>query len=187
MLKLTAAYDLPFGKGRRFATAGPVSWIAGGWNVSSYGFYQSGYPLGVIDTAYQNNLFAGTPRPNVLSNDWLTVAGSSCSSFDPNTSLFLNPAAFARRTNPSSDPFGNAPVLNGNARVCPTKQINTSVIREFRIGERARLNLRWEVYDLLNAKAWNRPLSLDLANNQFGKINNATGSRSMQVALKMVF
>jgi hypothetical protein len=49
------------------------------------------------------------------------------------------------------------------------------------------MNLRWEVYDLLNAKTWNQPLSFDLANTQFGKVNNATGNRSMQVALKVVF
>jgi hypothetical protein len=40
------------------------------------------------------------------------------------------------------------------------------------------MNLRWEVYDLLDAKTWNQPLSFDLANTQFGKVNNATGNRS---------
>src|SRR5437867_7334118 len=88
----------------------------GGWTMSFYALAQSGYPLGVIDTGYRNFLYAGNPRPNVLKNDW---RGPISGSFDPNKNNYVNASAFARRTNPALDPFGNAARLNGNVRVFP--------------------------------------------------------------------
>src|SRR5262249_46379196 len=66
MFKLTGSYDLPFGPGKKMLTSGIAGRVLGGWNLSSFMFYQSGFPMGVVDTSYQNNLKAGTPRPNVL-------------------------------------------------------------------------------------------------------------------------
>ncbi len=76
---------------------------------------QSGFPLGVVDNAYSNYLFAGTPRPDVVSNNWRTsVAGTG--SFDPIGDLWVDSSRFSRRTNPAVNPFGNAPRLNGASR-----------------------------------------------------------------------
>jgi hypothetical protein len=55
------------------------------------------------------------------------------------------------------------------------------------VHEKANLDFRWEVYNLLNHHRWNNPVSIDLSNSQFGVIANATGSRSMQGTLKLVF
>ena len=54
MFKLTASYDLPFGKGKRFANNGIPSYVFGDWNLSTYTFAQSGYPLGVLHNVLQN-------------------------------------------------------------------------------------------------------------------------------------
>lgn len=184
--KLTASYDLPFGPGRPFLNQGAWSRIIGGWNVAAFVFAQSGYPMGVVDTAYDNYLFGGTPRPNVLTHDWRApIAGDE---FDPDKDLFYDVSAFQRRTNPAVDPFGNAPRFNGKTRMFGRVRENISVTRSFHIvRERVRLDLRWETYDLFNHKTWSRPVSQDLANSQFGKITNAEGNRTMQFGLKLVF
>jgi hypothetical protein len=184
--KLTASYDLPFGPKRQWVSSGVWSHIIGGWNLATFIFAQSGYPMGVIDTAYSNYLFGGTARPNVLTHNWRApIKGEE---FDPDKDVFYNVAAFQRRTNPALDPFGNAPRFNGATRMFGRVRENVSVTRSFKLPrEGMNLDLRWEVYDLLNHKTWARPTSQDLANTQFGVITNAEGNRTMQFGLKLVF
>ena len=185
MFKLTASYDLPFGQGKRFANQGIARHILGDWNISTFTFAQSGYPMGVIDTRYQNNLRGGTPRPHVLTHDWR--APTVGSEFDPDKDNFYNRDAFVARTNPALDPFGNAPRLVGKTRMFPTYRTNIAVSRNIRFTERIRGNLRLDIFDLWNQKTWNRPVSQDLANTQFGVITGASGNRNMQVGLKLLF
>ena len=161
-----------------------VGRLLGGWNLSSFLFYQSGYPMGVIDTAYQNNLKGGTPRPNVLTNDWR--APTAGTNFDPSVDNFYNLAAFQRRTNPALDPFGNAPRFDGSTRSFRTFRTNIAVAKAFQVSERMHADLRLDVFDLFNQKTWSNPSS-DLSNNQFGVITNANGNRNMQLGLKFVF
>jgi hypothetical protein len=185
MFKLTASYDLPFGQGKRFANQGIAKHVLGDWNLSTFTFGQSGYPMGVVDTRYQNNLRGGTPRPNVLTHDWRgALAGSE---FDPDKDNFYNPAAFVGRTNPAVDPFGNAPRLVGATRMFPTYRTNVAVSRTIRFTERIRGNLRLDVFDLWNQKTWNRPSSQDLSSTQFGVITGASGNRNMQIGMKLLF
>jgi hypothetical protein len=123
MLKITVSYDFPFGKGKAYLANGVLGRIIGNWNIGAYIFGQSGYPMAVTDTGYRNNLFGGTPRPNVLTSNWLLPYSGT---FDPSVDKFLDPSAFARRTNPAADPFGNAPVYNGASRFFPLYGENIS-------------------------------------------------------------
>jgi hypothetical protein len=186
MFKLTASYDLPFGKGKQYLTTGIANHLMGGWNLSTYTFAQSGYPMGVVDTGFQNNLRAGTPRPNILSHDWRApLAGSQ---FDPDKDNFYNRGAFQRRTSPFADPFGNAPRFVGVTRMFPTYRTNLAVARSFRILERLKADLRADIFHLWNQKTWNRPVTQDLSNlTQFGVITGASGNRNMQIGLKLIF
>ncbi len=184
MFKLTGSYDFPFGKGRQYLTSGFLSRVVGNWNISTFMFYQSGYPMGVIDNGFVNNLKGGTPRPNVLSNDWR--APTAGERFDPSVDNFYNKSVFVRRTNPALDPFGNAPRLDGATRSFRTFRTNIALTKGIPIWERVRSDLRFEVFDLFNQKTWSNPNN-DLSNTQFGVITNASGSRSAQLGLKIVF
>ena len=44
---ITGAYELPFGKNRRFGSNmnRALNWLAGGWNISGMALMQSGMPL----------------------------------------------------------------------------------------------------------------------------------------------
>jgi hypothetical protein len=183
-IKVTASYDLPFGKGKKYLGSGIGSYIIGNWNIATYAYAQSGFPLGVLDTGYANNLNSGPARPNVTSANWLSpTAGSS---FDPSSGTWLITSPFVRRTNPAADPFGNAPRYNGNARSPRTVRQNFSIARAFYVREKASLNLRIELFDAWNNKTWGVP-TLDLANSQFGVITSAAGNRTGQASLKFVF
>jgi hypothetical protein len=186
VLKVSASCDLPFGKGRRHVTSGLWGYIIGNWNVASYAYGQSGFPLGVIDTAYTNYLSAGSPRPDLISNNWLTpTAGTG--SFDPSSAKWLLTTPFVRRTNPAIEPFGNAARYNGNARSARTVRQNFSITRSFPVKEKASIDFRMEIFDAWNNKTWAIPSSLDLSNSQFGVITSAAGNRTGQASLRFAF
>ncbi|HET8548487.1 MAG TPA: carboxypeptidase regulatory-like domain-containing protein [Bryobacteraceae bacterium] len=188
MFKLTGSYDLPFGKGRRYLTGGVASRLLGNWNISSFMFAQSGYPIGVVDSAYSNNLRGGTARPDITSHEWR--AATQGDKFDPSVDNFfvpINSGVFVRRINPAVNPFGNAPRFIGNVRSFPVYRTNAAIAKGFRILEEATADIKLEIFDLWNQKTWNRPASLDLANSQFGVITSASGNRTMQLGLKFVF
>jgi hypothetical protein len=185
MFKFTGAYDLPFGPNRKFLNKGIGCYVLGNWSVSAFIYGQSGYPLGVVDNAYSNFLQAGTPRPNATSLDWRApIVGDR---FDPDKEPYVSKSAFVRRTDPTVDPFGNAPRLNGATRSPGRFRENISIARSFALRERAHLDFRWEIYDLFNLKTWNNPASADLSNSLFGVVTNASGNRTMQGGLKLVF
>ena len=63
---LLVTYDLPFGKGKRFATGGVAEKIFGGWNVAGVYTGASGLPLEVVDlnacaTEFGSTSFNGAP------------------------------------------------------------------------------------------------------------------------------
>ena len=182
--KATFSYDLPLGKGRGWARQGVPAAILGGWNLAGYTVAQSGYPLGVLDSGYNNYLSGGPARPNVITYDLRApIAGDK---FDPDRDLVLNAGALSRRTNPAVDPFGNAPRFFGSTRWAGRFRENITLRRRFRLrGERLTMNVRWEIYDLFNNKTWANPASLDLANTQFGKVTNASGNRTMQLGARL--
>ncbi len=188
MFKVTGSYDFPWGQGRKWMNTGAWSKIAGNWNLATFLFYQSGYPMGITDTGFPNNLRGGNPRPNVVSSDWR--ADTAGERFDPMVDKFYDVAAFQRRTNPAADPFGNAPRLNGETRSFRTFRTNIAITKSIPIWERVKADLRFEVFNLFNQKTWSNPVSADLANiTQFGVINNTLGgsNRSAQVGLKILF
>jgi hypothetical protein len=185
MFKLTGIWELPFGHKRRFANSGVLGYIVGPWDLSAYIYGQSGYPLGVTDTAYNNFLGGGTARPNITSHNWRAPVGGD--KFDPYRESFLSRDSFQRRTNPAIDPFGNAPRFVGATRSSGRFRENITVTRVFPIRERVRLDFRWEIYNIFNLKTWSNPASADLANTQFGIVTNASGNRTMQMGLKLIF
>ena len=53
-------YELPFGKGKRFANkGGAVNVLAGGWQVAGVQTYESGTPLAVTSPNWDSGIFAG--------------------------------------------------------------------------------------------------------------------------------
>ena len=185
MFKLTGLYELPFGKTRKYLSSGILGHVLGPWSVSAYIYGQSGYPLGVTDSGYSNFLSGGTARPNLTSHDWRAPVGGA--RFDPHREPFLSRNPFQRRTNPTIDPFGNAPRLIGATRSPGRFRENISITRTFAVMERFKMDFRWEIYDIFNLKTWNNPVSADLANSQFGIATGASGNRTMQLGLKLVF
>ena len=63
---------------------------------------------------------------------------------------------------------------------------NAAVSRNFRIGDRYRVQLRWEAFNALNAPQFNLPGS-GLGGGGFGIATAGASDREMQFALKLHF
>jgi hypothetical protein len=171
VLKLSTVYELPFFKGRRFL---------GGWRISGIQVYNSGTPVGVSRTN-SLPLFNGGTRPFITTYDnWRApIAGDK---FDPAVDRFLDRSVF-----PATQPsilWGNETRVNPKMRSLPTYNENVSFAKTFRIREAFRADFRWEAFNIFNRHVFGVG-STSLDGNTFGQVTSASGTREMQVALKI--
>jgi hypothetical protein len=109
-LVLSYTYQLPFGKGKRFANQGGiVNAVAGGWQFAAVQTYQSGTPLSVTSPGWDSGIFAGgalgaNSRPNYVPGQ--NMNGYHGGGWKWGQSRRLNPTAFTIAPNFT---FGDAP------------------------------------------------------------------------------
>ena len=178
VVALSFNYALPYGRGMQ---AGVMRKLLGGWSVSGFGTYGSGYPVQVTAVNVNSFAFTGGLRPNLTGQPLRASMGSG--GFDPNRDYYLNPTAFAQ---PAALTFGTAPVY------LPVRQpmlINESfgVFKSTRIGERLTNQFRVEMSNPFNRVVFGAPTG-DMSSAAFGKITSQGNSpRLIQFGMKMIW
>jgi hypothetical protein len=182
----SVVYQLPFGKGRKFAASANtvLDTIVGGWEITSINTAHTGTPLDVVYAASTANDVTG------LSNDYRGQAfqrpNVSGSAISQSRSAMLNTffAGYTFTTPPASAPFGN--VGRNSFRAPNFDQCDFSADKNFRIRESVRLQFRSEFFNILNHTNFAIPdtKSTDAA---FGTIRATYPSRQVQFALKAIF
>lgn len=149
-------YELPFGRGKRFLSAGSgaggaiLNAIVGGWSVTTNFNWHTGNFSTPTYTGYDSanlNQFSG--RPDLVPGCNLYTRPSSLKANEP----LVNGACF---TAPAPGTLGNAPI---NLLVGPNMWIlNGAPFKEFRIFERAMLRVGASFYNALNnGDYWGAP------------------------------
>jgi len=145
-------YDLPFGHARRFlATAPkPIDWVFGGWTATGLTRINSGFPfvdylsdtnqLGDQTHSARPDVVAGAPLVNPLFNLGACPTGAGCQPY-------VNPSAFMR---PPLGQMGNAARDYDQLRGPWAEALDLSIQKNFRIGEKRRLQLRMDALNALN-------------------------------------
>lgn len=163
--------ELPFGKGKKWATSGAGAALFGGWTLSSIYTFRSGLPF-TVNQANNNVGTRMTGMPNLVGDP--TGAGT--------VDQWFNPAAFV--TVPSGT-FGNAGrnILRGpNWRT-----VDFSLSRRIEVTNRIGTVLRWDVFNALNRNNFGLP-NRDRASSAIGTITGLAGDpRLMQVSLRLTF
>ncbi len=179
-------YQLPFGKGRQYASAmNPVvDGVLGGWELNTINTAHTGTPLSVYYTPPTANQVSG------LSNDYRgepflrpNVSGSAISQ---STSSLINNyfAGYTFTTPPVNAPFGD---LGRNAFRAPSlEQWDFSADKSFRIGEKAKIQFRSEFFNVLNHTNFGIPNTTSTSTS-FGQIRTTYPARQIQFALKVIF
>jgi hypothetical protein len=172
---LSGVYQLPFGRGKPYLRRGWGGKIAGGWSLGTVFTTQTGGPVTVstqTNTTYANS--AGGLRADVHGNPNLPNS-------ERTLSRWFNTAAFAQ---PEPYNFGNQGV--GLVRADGTININLSVSRTFRIGERYRAQFRAESFNLANHPDF-RPPNRVFEGPGFGIVDEARTARQIQLGLRVDF
>jgi outer membrane receptor protein involved in Fe transport len=202
---LAWTYDLPFGKGKKFANhGGVVNVVAGGWEIAAVQKYQSGNPLSVSTSGWTSGIFAGPEgatgdshgRPNIVPGQ---SVGALHGKYVWSKSRLLNQAAFAPAPNFT---FGNAPKALG-VRELFNKSEDFDVTKAIPMfTERVHTDFRVEFFDLFNrhvftgfdtsvscsATATQTCDPLVNTNSNFGNASGlAYGPRNIQGSLRVTF
>jgi len=144
-----------------------------GWQLAGSGTAYSGAPFTPQVSGPSNDLAQAT-RPDRIATG--TVA-------NPSANLWFNVAAFPIVPD-SAFRFGNSGrnILDGPGSIA----MNLSLAREFRIGERNRVQFRWETFNVTNHTNLQLPnVALDKANA--GTIIKSKPARVMQLGLRYQF
>jgi hypothetical protein len=192
---MTALYDLPVGKGKRYMKSAPAIADAflGGWQLGGVVNARTGVPVDVLivrpDLAYVDSggnvytnpvLINGVPVTRAAVN--VPGGGASRNVRRPNVVSgvnpylknglnWVNPAAFSM---PAPGTFGNSArnSLSGPG----LSQLDLTLSKRFRITETKNIEFRSEFYNILNHANFANPGNLRLAQG----MQNAPGAAGLQ-------
>jgi hypothetical protein len=175
--------ELPFGKGKKWATSGVGGAILGGWTVSGIYAWRSGRPY----TVNQSNNNVGTNMTGLPDRvgDADQGVDRSCNSETDCAAVvrWFNPAAFQAV---SSGTFGNE--VRNQLRGPSWQGLDLSLQRRIDLSSRIGAILRWDIFNVFNTTNFglpNRNLS-DAAT--VGTITSLAGDpRIMQLSLRVQF
>ncbi|MBI3210324.1 MAG: TonB-dependent receptor [Candidatus Solibacter usitatus] len=181
---ISPIFEIPVGKGKKWLNhGGPVNWILGGWQLSGIVTTQTGSPFGVTivngprdilgDTADGTNL-----RPDRVGSMDLPAGQKGTPAVGQRGIQWFNTAAFAV---PARFTHGNAArtLALGPGMI----NFDTGVLKNFKIGERYRVQFRWESFNAFNTPLFGVPGS-DMGGAGFGISSAGSSHREMQFALK---
>ncbi len=159
--------------------------LTDGWQITGITTLQTGFPVNPTDSGRYSlrctvfTFYSCPDRPN--------VAGVA-SSLDPRTSSFngasnywFNPADFSRAP---TGAIGNAGrgVLHGSG----INQFDFALLKDTRITEATRLELRFEFFNLFNHTQFGAPVN-NFNSPTFGRIFSAADPRLIQLAANIYF
>jgi carboxypeptidase family protein len=168
-------WNLPFGKGERYASSasGVANAIIGGWQVNGIYIWQHGFPL-TIQAADVGNVFDsfGTNRANVSGDP----------SGPGTVEQYFNTSAFSQ---PPLGQFGNSKrnMLRG-----PTiNNLDLALFKNFELVRGALLQFRFESFNAFNHPNFNG-VGTDMRDPpSFGRLTSARDGRINQLGLKLIW
>jgi hypothetical protein len=189
---VTVVWDIPWGSGR----PGLAGKLLGGWQISGIGRYRSGNPLTVfVQNNWSRSQWApalapgvGRDRPSFAPgrDGGNAVLGSPDQWFDP-TAFALQPAGTP----------GNAG--RGSLIGPDLETVDLALVKNTawpRLGERGRIEIRIEVFNLLNRANFGTPSLIAFTGTRegeeplptFGRIRSTvTSARQLQLGVRLAF
>lgn len=192
-------YDLPFGQGKRMATHGIASWLAGGWTLSGVLSRLGGAPFTVTDNAGASSLNApgNQQTPNIISPIQLTGGKPAYSpglcTLGTTSCSYFNVTSFQSVTTPAT--FGDAGrnIIRGPGYF----DLDANLYRNFKITQFLTFKFEADAFGVTNTPHFANPDS-NITDANFGKVtgeaqgNNASlggsgGERLWYLGAKLIF
>ena len=213
VFNFNAIFELPFGRGKRFLdSSGLAQQIFGGWVVTSIVRVASGAPFSILDTRGTLNRTGRSARQTALSSLSQDQIRDLVGIFrTPDGVFFINPAVINPATGRASEGIGITPFegqvfFNAPPGTTGTLERNflngpwyvnwdVGVIKNFRISESTRFQIRAEAFNVLN-----RPnffignvsgvpagTSFNINSTNFGRVNTTFDPRIVQFVGRFEF
>ena len=168
----TFVYEVPFGKGKKFATSGPASWMLGGWQINGLFSKYSGSPFTANSDGASLNLPGSTQTADVLGTPiQLGNYGRGQAFYDPRTFGPVSGATGVR--------FGTGGI--NNLRGPGIANLDIGLFRQHKFNDRVSLQFRAEAMNISNTPQLANPssnisgLRTDANGNFAGGVFEVTG------------
>jgi hypothetical protein len=164
VIHANGTYDLPFGRGRRFAVSNrALDRVIGGWSIGTIANWQTGGPYQLLGGFNTVNGPSNTPVGDVYGDGGVNLNGASLASADASqvhhipgkpVALTLNPN-FISTISPNTTPgvFGAHPWLYGPH----TFSQDMAITKSFAIRENIKFVFQTEFINVWNHPVWANP------------------------------
>ncbi|WP_321476824.1 TonB-dependent receptor [uncultured Paludibaculum sp.] len=164
-------YELPFGKGKKWVSSGPLTWVLGGWNLAGITTLSTGRPYSLSLASGVNN---GAPSwPNRIGNGTLD---------NPDRAKWFDATAFVA---PPSNTYGNV----GRGVLYSPGLINwdISFVKRTMFRERYGVTFQLDAFNITNTPAFGFP-NASIGSPTVGQITTTNSdNRDLQFGLKFQF
>ncbi|HYO84707.1 MAG TPA: TonB-dependent receptor [Bryobacteraceae bacterium] len=169
VFQMAYVWELPFGKGRRWAQEGPLSWIVGGWGLNGVVQAFSGTPFTITSSAALDS-------PGNLQTANVVREPASPSGEVGTHVKWLDAGAFAP---PAARTFGNGG--RNNVRGPGRFALDQRLSRTFPIGERVRFEIMGEAFNLTNTPWFMNPVA-NVNDPLFGSVTSVVTQNGRPVS-----
>jgi hypothetical protein len=174
-------YEPNVGKGRAHLNAGFVGRVLEGWSITGLVSAQTGHPFDIFGNRDSNHTGLSA-RATIIGNP-AQPAGSD--------KTFTGPALSAFELTP----YDQQPNLSKNFFYGPNEvNVDSALLKNTSITERAKLQLRFEFFNLFNHTQFGQPGNALASPGTFGQSTSTltrpdgtTSARQIQVAAKFIF
>lgn len=187
-VQLSALYELPFGKGRKFlnSTPGIVNLFVGGWNISGISRIQSGWPI-----ALGANTVPTGVSPKYDGQDltrWFNTCTVSATGVRTRCISDTEPAAWTFRPANTLQTWSS---YMTSVREPGLFNLDLALMKQTRIRERVSVTFRAEAMNATNTPQWQSRITTDVTSGNFGAIVGTNDQRNLprfvQLSLKLRF
>jgi hypothetical protein len=187
LLVWSTSYQVPFGHGRRFLSHGLAANLLGGWDTNFVFMARSGQPYTIVATGDIANISGSKGstgnygRPDLTGDPQAacTVSGQTWAA--GTYKCQFNPAAFSI---PSGAYGGLGKMTFHNENFY---NLDFSVNKNFSLGEKRSLQLRFEAFNILNFQILGTP-NTTLGQSNTGQVSGVNSTpRQLQIAAKIAF
>lgn len=183
-LVLNYVYELPVGRGKKFAsrTNALTNAVVGGWQVSGLTSVKAGFPLSIGNGgANPGSLWGGNQHATLVPG--VSMKSGHCTDGQAvgSGTCWFNPTAFVQTP---AFQFGDAPRYFSNLRAPGYVDTDLAIQKWFTFKEQYRLQFRAEMFNAFNRANFDAP-DLGIGDGPFGQITNTQGARQVQLGLKL--
>jgi len=178
-------YDLPFGKGKRFAShaSGWLNQIIGGWEFGTIATWHTGFAFSTATDAFPVNFFVNSPA--ILTGSGSALASHIHSDSTGAIQMFADQTA-------ALDAFsftnGGQVGSRNNLRGPGFWNFDTRFTKAFPLTEAHKLTFQWDAFNAFNHTTFADPAADINSPATFGQITStASANRVMQFSLRYDF